>query len=201
VQAILLALDQLAKPMPQAEQQRFLERARNACLRLRRDLDQLLTVVKVERGTFDPRRDVVDLAPLLADIVDEFQGAAEARGLALRHVPTSLRIRTDGDLIEHLVRNLVSNAIEYTKRGSILVGCRRRSASIDIEVHDSGIGIMRDDLEKIFHEFHRVDPATGEGLGLGLSIAKQIADVLGHTLTVQSEPGEGTCFRIGVPRV
>ena len=201
MQAILLALDQLAKPMPQAEQQRFLERARNACLRLRRDLDQLLTVVKVERGTFDPRRDVVDLAPLLADIVDEFQGAAEARGLALRHVPTSLRIRTDGDLIEHLVRNLVSNAIEYTKRGSILVGCRRRSASIDIEVHDSGIGIMRDDLEKIFHEFHRVDPATGEGLGLGLSIAKQIADVLGHTLTVQSEPGEGTCFRIGVPRV
>ncbi len=201
VQAIVLTLDQLQKSASAQDRQRLIARSRKASLRLRRDLDQLLTVAQLERGAFEPRVEPIDLGPLLAGLVEEFQAAADAKKLSLRYVPTRLRVRTDAHLVEHIVRNLISNAIKYTNKGRILIGCRRDATSAHIEVHDTGIGIAPDDLAKIFTEFHRVDSTTGEGFGLGLSITKQMADLLGHPVTVQSDRGRGTCFRMTVPRL
>jgi signal transduction histidine kinase len=193
-------LDRLDKQLSEEERWRLVDRARNAALRLRHDLDQLLTVAQIERGAFDPRIETVDLEPLLSGLVEEFRAGADAKGLSLRYVPTRLRVRTDARLLEHIIRNLVSNAVKYTNRGRILVGCRRHSGSVDIKVHDTGIGIAQGDLDKMFKEFHRLDPARGEGRGLGLAIVKQMADLLGHPVTVRSRRGTGTCFRMTVPR-
>lgn len=200
VQVIVLTLDRLEKHIPDAEGRRLLDRSRNAALRLRRDLDQLLTAAQMARAAFEPHVETVALAPLLSGLVDEFRAAADAKGLSLRHVPTRLSVRTDAHLLEHILRNLISNAIKYTNHGRVLVGCRRRGTSIDLQVHDTGIGIAVGDLDKIFNEYHRVDPDRGEGHGLGLAIAKQMADLLGHEVMVQSQRGKGTCFSMAVPR-
>ncbi|MBV8537690.1 MAG: GAF domain-containing sensor histidine kinase, partial [Alphaproteobacteria bacterium] len=200
VQVIQLSLDQLAKRVSDPEARRLLSRSRTATSRLRRDLDQLLALRRMERSAFDPHIEKVRLGPLLTGLVEEFRSVADVKGLSLCCVPSRRQGLTDAHLLEHILRNLISNAIKYTKTGRILAGCRRRGDSIDIEVHDTGIGIATADVEQIFKEYHRLDPEHGQGLGLGLSIVKQMADLLGHQLTVRSREGHGTCFRVSVPR-
>src|SRR5260221_10789719 len=92
--------------------------------------------------------------------------------------------------------------MRYTKRGSVLVGCRRRGATLRIEVWDTGPGIPADNLDDIFKEFQRLeskDPDVEKGLGLGLAIVDRVAKMLGHPVAVRSWPGQGSCFSITVP--
>jgi len=121
---------------------------------------------------------------------------ADRAGLQLRVVGTQRRVRSDRRLLSHILQNLIGNALKYTERGRVLVGCRSRGNAIAIEVHDTGIGISPDQLDRIFEEFHRIDVGRADGFGLGLAIVKRMADVLGHRLTVQSIPGKGTRFAI-----
>jgi signal transduction histidine kinase len=200
VQVIQLTLDQLAKRVSDPEGRRLLSRSRSATTRLRRDLDRLLALRRMERSAFDPHIEKVRLGPLLAGLVEEFRSVADVKGLSLCCVPSRRQGLTDAHLLEHILRNLISNAIKYTKTGRILAGCRQRGDSVYIEVHDTGIGIAAADLEQIFKEYHRLDPQQGQGVGLGLSIVKQMAELLGHELTVRSREGHGTCFSIAVPR-
>jgi signal transduction histidine kinase len=80
------------------------------------------------------------------------------------------------------------------------VECHPADETLSIEVHDTGIGIPQDRLDDIFKEFQRLDPKDVVGMGLGLSIVMRTADLLGHHITVRSEPGEGSCFQVAVPR-
>ena len=110
---------------------------------------------------------------LLRRLRDEFTYHAEAQGLDLRVMPCSLNVVSDPHLLEQMMRNLVSNALKYTRRGKVLLGCRRHGTMLSIEVWDTGIGIPEDALEAIFEEYHQLDNAARErsrGLGLGLSI-------------------------------
>ena len=100
-----------------------------------------------------------------------------------------------------MLRNLIANAVKYTTKGKVLIGCRRRSGHVRLEVWDTGEGIDNDELQAIFDEYHQVDNAARErsrGLGLGLSIVKRLGDLLGHTVQVRSVPGKGSVFAIGV---
>jgi signal transduction histidine kinase len=101
-------------------------------------------------------------------------------------------------MLSTILHNLNGNAIKYTDRGGVLIGCRRRAAELWIEIYDSGIGIPEDRIETIFGELHQLDP-TREGLGLGLWIARSTAEVLGHELSVRSSVGRGSRFRVVVP--
>ena len=124
------------------------------------------------------------------------------QGLALKVMPCRLSIRSDPRLLEQMVRNLLSNALKYTQRGRVLVGCRRRPGKLRIEIWDTGLGIPASELEAIFEEYHQVDnPARqrSRGLGLGLSIVKSLGDLLGHQIRVRSLPGKGSVFSIEVP--
>jgi CheY-like chemotaxis protein len=96
----------------------------------------------------------------------------------------------------------VSNAIKYTPKGRVLIGCRRRGDRVRIEVVDTGVGIPRARQRDIFLEFHRLDRGAriARGLGLGLSIVERIARVLGHKIEVKSASGKGSEFSIDVPR-
>ena len=108
---------------------------------------------------------------------------AQAAGLALRVMPCALSIRSDPRLLEQMVRNLLSNALKYTQRGKVLVGCRRRKGKLRIEIWDTGIGIPTSELQAIFEEYRQLDNAArqrSQGLGLGLSIVKSLGELLGH---------------------
>ena len=97
-------------------------------------------------------------------------------------MPCSLAVQSDRRLLRRLLQNLVSNAIKYTPRGRVLVGCRRRRARLRIDVYDTGLGIPPSKKQAIFKEFHRLDQGAkvARGLGLGLSIVERIARVLDH---------------------
>jgi CheY-like chemotaxis protein len=99
-----------------------------------------------------------------------------------------------------MIRNLLSNAIRYTDRGSILVGCRRAGDKVRIEVWDSGIGIMGEEMPRIFEEhFQAPQHAQLGGFGLGLAIVQRLGKILGHQIAARSTPGKGSVFSIEVP--
>lgn len=162
-------------------------------------LNALLDIDQIEAG--DSRAETVSfrIDDLLQRMNDEFAFHAEARGLDLRVVPCSLWITSDPRLLEQMIRNLLSNAIKYTRRGKVLVGCRRHPDMLSIEIWDTGIGISDRELPLIFEEHYRVDDSDrGPSRGLGLSIVKRTAALLGHQLRVRSRPGRGSSFAIDV---
>jgi CheY-like chemotaxis protein len=117
-------------------------------------------------------------------------------------VPSNSWVRTDAILLERILLNLVSNAVRYTSRGGVVVGCRRRGDSVRIEVWDSGIGVAEGEHRSIFGEFYQVDaplPSQRAGLGLGLSIVDGLCRLLGHPIELASRPGKGSRFAVSVP--
>ncbi|NKC30542.1 response regulator [Falsiroseomonas selenitidurans] len=165
-------------------------------------LDALLDINQMEAGRIHAAVAPVPLGALLASLDREFAEVARAAGLGWRLVPSDAVVLTDARLLRQILRNLVSNALKYTRRGRILVGCRRAGAMLRIEVWDTGIGIPATQTQKVFEEFHQINnPARARslGLGLGLAIARRLADLLGHRIGVRSREQVGSVFHIDVP--
>ena len=165
-------------------------------------LNTLLDINQIEAGTVRPAITDFPASELLGHMQRQFQYHAQAEQLAFTVVPCSLRIHSDVRLLEQMIRNLLANAFKYTKHGRVLLGCRRRGARLSIEIWDTGIGIAESERQAIFDEYHQVDnPARerAQGLGLGLSIVRRLAVLLGHTVSVRSWPGRGSVFSIEVP--
>ena len=164
-------------------------------------LNTLLDINQLEAGTVHPQFVNFPINDLLDRLRDEFTYHAEAQKLPLRVVGCSLSVYSDPRLLEQMLRNLLSNALKYTKRGKVLLGCRRRGEMLSIEIWDTGIGIAEQDLQAIFGEYHQLGNAARErslGLGLGLSIVQRLASLLGHPVRVRSQPGKGSVFSIDV---
>lgn len=165
-------------------------------------LNALLDLNQIEAGIVTADRVDFPVGDLLERLKDEFAYFASAKGLDLRLVQCGCRIHSDPHLLEQMIRNLLSNALKYTRQGKILLGCRRRNGVVGIEVRDTGIGIPQDSLESIFEEYHQVDNAAREssrGLGLGLSIVQRLSNLLGHRVVARSEVGKGSVFIIEIP--
>jgi two-component system, sensor histidine kinase len=165
-------------------------------------LDALLDVSRLDAGVLAPQIRKFAAADLLDQIETEFSEAAREKQLMLRVLPSSATILTDPTLLGRILRNLVSNALRYTERGRVLVGCRRAGNRLAIEVLDTGIGIAADKLERIFEEFYQVGNPERDrtrGLGLGLAIVAGVAKLLDHPVEVRSVPGRGSVFRVLVP--
>jgi len=123
-------------------------------------------------------------------------------GNALRMRPSRAIVRSDPSMLERILRNLISNALRYTRNGRVLVGARYRGGKLRIEVHDTGPGIPEDQLDNIFLEFHQLgnpERDRHQGLGLGLAIVKRLTALLGHEIVVRSHLEHGSCFAITVP--
>jgi len=130
-----------------------------------------------------------------------FAQMAQEKGLALRIIPSSAWVRSDLTLLSRILLNLVANAVNYTARGRVIVGCRRRTDTLRIEVWDSGPGIPEDQRDKIFGEFYRASGQAGPGLGLGLAIVDRLSRLLDHPIELTSAEGKGSCFAVTAPAV
>jgi signal transduction histidine kinase/CheY-like chemotaxis protein len=164
----------------------------------------LLDITKLDARAVQPERRAFRAGDLLDSIAAQYASQARDRGLALRVHPSRAVVESDPVLLERILGNLVSNALRYTQRGRVLVGCRRRKSSLALEVWDTGPGIAEVYHEEIFEEFVRLGTREREedgGLGLGLSIVKRTASLLGHAIRVRSCLGKGSMFAVEVPRV
>jgi Na+/proline symporter/signal transduction histidine kinase len=165
-------------------------------------LGALLDISRLDSGAMRPELTSFRIDELMRQLELEFEPLARENGLALTFVRSSATIRSDRRLLRRLLQNLVSNAIKYTPAGRVLVGCRRRGGDVVVVVADTGLGIPKSKQRMVFKEFQRLEQGVkvARGLGLGLSIVERIARVLAHEISLQSEPGRGTVFSIGVPR-
>lgn len=171
-------------------------------------LNTILDYAHLESGEMIPNIVSTDLDIILHNLVDEFRPEAELKGLELRYHHTNLCVMSDPAMLSLILRNFLSNAIRYTTKGGILIGVRytpSKNAVNNIEkckcrvsVWDTGKGIKTDELYKVFDSFHQLETHTqsNKGLGLGLSIAKGMANLLDVPINVRSEFGRGTQFSI-----
>jgi signal transduction histidine kinase len=164
-------------------------------------LGALLDISRLDAGATRPEISGVAVADLMGMLEIEFGALARAKGLDLVFVPTGLAIRTDRRLMRRLLQNLISNALKYTLRGRVLVGCRRVPGAVRIEVWDTGLGIPPEHERAVFAEFRRLDQGArvARGLGLGLSIVERLGRVLEHPVGLRSRPGKGSVFFVTAP--
>lgn len=169
-------------------------------------LHSLLELSNLESGDVELIIGEISIADIFGQLQDEFDGQARAKGLQLSFDSEGEVAYADRKLLTRIIRILVSNAIRYTKEGGVQVYCRPESDGLRITVEDSGIGIEPDQLARIFEEFHQVDGepiarngGLGLGLGLGLLIVERSLNLLGANLEMESKPGLGSRFSIGVP--
>ena len=166
-------------------------------------LTALLDVSRLDAGVVVPSPRQFAVSDLFDELEAEYTGLARDKGIAFRISRTSLRTESDPVLLGRILRNLVNNAIRYTDQGGILLGCRRHVENFHINVYDTGIGIPNDQLQEVFKDYHQIGNLARDrrlGLGLGLAIAKGMAGLLGHRISVTSLPGRGSCFSIELPR-
>ena len=165
-------------------------------------LNALLDINQIDSGTINVNRANFPVGELLDRLKDEFSYHAQAHNLAFRVVSCGLSVDSDVRLLEQMLRNLLSNALKYTRRGKVLLGCRRHAGMLTIEVCDTGPGIPEGEFQAIFEEYHQLDNAARErsrGLGLGLSIVNGLGKLLGHRVRVRSQTGRGSIFAVDVP--
>jgi len=165
-------------------------------------LNKLLDINEIEAGTVQADKVVFPINELLDRMGAECAIQAEAQNLSFRTVACSLWVNTDPGLLEQMTRNLLLNALKYTKEGGVVLGCRRHKDVLSLEIWDTGIGIPEVEFQSIFDEYHQLgNPARerGLGLGLGLSIVQRLGILLGHRVSVRSRLHRGSVFAIEIP--
>jgi signal transduction histidine kinase len=175
---------------------------RSATDSLQNLLDAILDLSRLDGGNVVPRITAFGLGPVLESVQRDLALVAEHKGLRLRVRPTDLWTRSDADLVQRILLNLVGNALRYTRSGGVLVSCRRRGDRVLLEVWDTGAGIPENAREEIFEEYIQLENPErdrAKGLGLGLAICRRLAGLLGASLGVRSRPGHGSVFWITLP--
>ncbi len=170
---------------------------------LRRMLDDLLEVSRLDAAVVvaQPRR--VALQPLFERLRAEFEPLAAQQGLRFVCRARQGWARSDAALLERMLRNLLANALKFTRHGGVALVCRGGREHLRLQVIDTGSGIRAEHWEAIFEEFAQIDSddrTDARGLGLGLAIVQRLARLLGHTVSVRSNPGRGSTFTIGLAR-
>ncbi len=201
--ALNLFVAQLRSEPDSAERSRLAGRIEEAAASMNELFESLLDMSKLDAGALQPDVSDYPVQPLLTRIETNFAGAAREKGLRLRIMPSEAWFRSDFILLERVLLNLVSNAVRYTERGGVAVGCRRRGDHLRIDVWDTGPGIPEERQRIIFDEFVQLDGQTlnrSGGLGLGLSIVERLGRLLGHPIEVRSWPERGSRFSVIVPR-
>lgn len=198
--AVALLAEALAGQLDAEDEQALVERIGSST----QDLDEMLTSLldrsKLDAGAVRPDVRSIGLSALFEQLEHDFAGEASAKALRLRVVPTALAVHSDRVLLLRILRNLLSNAIRYTEQGAVLLAARRRGEDVVVEVRDSGPGIPAERHDDVFEAFRQLPGGSAAGLGLGLSIVRSQARLLGHEVRLRSAPGRGSTFTLRLPR-
>ena len=187
-----------------AERSRIVEQIDASVAAMNELFNDLLDMSKFDAGVLAPNISEFPIAQLLEKTESTFSATARKKGLSLRIVRNSAWVRSDFILLERILLNLVSNAVSYTARGKVVVGCRLRGRHLRIDVCDSGPGIPEDEHINIFREFYQLGGPQRErqgGMGLGLAIVDRLCRLLKHEIDFASALGKGSRFSVLVPSV
>lgn len=157
----------------------------------------LLDISRLDAHSVEVRKSSFPIHALIERICQDFVAEAAAKSVEMRWVRCNARVHADPILVERVLRNLVSNAVRYTPKGRVLVGCRRRGAGIEVQICDTGLGIAPEHRELIFKEYfqlHNPERNRQKGLGLGLAIVQRLVRLAESPLSLRSEVGRGSCF-------
>ncbi|MBT3437099.1 MAG: response regulator [Oceanospirillaceae bacterium] len=165
-------------------------------------ISDLIEVSKLDGGSLKPNQKHFKVAPLLDQLASEFNVLCQNKHLTFSLKCSRSTLFSDPAMLRRVLQNFLTNAIRYTAKGKVVLGCRRHAKGLEIQVWDTGFGIPQERLDDIFVEFKRLETgphAQQNGIGLGLAIAQRTANTLGHELRVNSSYGEGSMFSITVP--
>ncbi|RTM11019.1 MAG: hybrid sensor histidine kinase/response regulator [Bradyrhizobiaceae bacterium] len=194
--AARLTLSALAEMMETQEAGQLVDQVDRSLVTLEDLLRSLLEIAKLDAGALKPDVRPLALAPLFEQLRAEFAPIAARQGLSLRIRNAPLAVSSDVMMLRRVLQNLLANAIRYTRSGGVVMGCRRRNGRICVQVSDTGPGIAQAQQEAIFREFQRGEASATDqaGFGLGLSIVRRFATVLGHEVRLSSQLGKGSTF-------
>lgn len=199
-----ILLKGLAGPLNE-EQKKQLTMVQSSARHLLELINDVLDISKIEAGELRLSISEFNIKESVEKVVRMFVPLLEKKGLELKmDIGNDVdSVVTDKRRLEQVLMNLMSNAVKFTEKGSIIVSCRKEVGSYVISVKDTGIGIEEGELEKIFQPFSQIDTGLSrkyEGTGLGLSISKKLLDLMGGKIYVESKPGKGSTFTIVIPQ-
>ena len=185
-------------------QRKHLGRITSAAWHLVSIIDEILTFTRMEAGREAVRRELTDVCAIAAETTDLVFPDAAARGLRLdvRLPEEACRAETDPGKLRQILLNLLGNAVKFTDEGEVAVEVERDAEWLLVSVRDTGPGIPPDQLERIFEPFTQLDATSTRrqgGTGLGLTVSRKLARLLGGDVEVESRPGEGSRFTVRLP--
>jgi signal transduction histidine kinase len=197
------ALADVAEPLSPRQRERQEVVRRNA-LRLHKMVNSLLDFARIEAGRIQAAYEPTDLAEYTAELASTFRSAIEKAGMRLVVDAPRLAepVYVDRDMWEKIVLNLLSNAFKFTLEGEIRVSLRSTDRAVELDVRDTGCGVPIDELPHLFERFHRVEGNRGrtqEGTGIGLALVQELVRLHGGEISVASDPGRGSAFRVRIP--
>jgi signal transduction histidine kinase/CheY-like chemotaxis protein len=201
VHALGLFIGALRRVVMPLEGQRLIEQIEESTVAMDGLFSALLDISQLDAGTVEVHRQSFPMGTLLERICRDHEAEATAKGLSLVWALSTAVVDCDPLLLERILRNLVANAVRYTNHGRVLVGCRRKGATISIQVLDTGPGIPPDQRDRVFQEYYQLgnpERDRTKGLGLGLAIVRRLVDLLGCEMTLRSRVGHGSCFEVSV---
>jgi signal transduction histidine kinase len=186
------------------EQKKQMNMVRGSSRHLLSLVNDVLDISKIEAGQLQVVREPVDWKASIRKVIQATRPAAEKKGLDLVEEagPEIGTIRSDARRLEQILLNLLGNAVKFTEKGRVVVAWSTVPGSVVLRIEDTGIGIGKEELDRLFQPFQQVDTGLTrkyEGTGLGLSISRKLVELLGGRIWVESEPGKGSVFRFSLP--
>nr|MCK4929770.1 HAMP domain-containing histidine kinase [Nanoarchaeota archaeon] len=166
-------------------------------------IDNILEIARMESKRFELNKKKINLEKCIGNVTKELKILSDKKGIKLTTKIGRLpKIEADENRVKEILTNLISNAIKFTEKGSVIVEAKKQNNYVLVDVIDTGIGIPKDKMKNLFKKFYQVDSSLGRrygGTGLGLSITKQLAKAHGGEMNVKSVPGKGSIFSFTLP--
>jgi len=202
---ILGATDVLEGNSSEKDKEKFLQILHKESNVLLNIVNDVLDISQIEAGKFELHTSKFDLVSLVEDTISSFEEVAEGKGISLNvDIRSSVAPAYEGDShrVRQVLRNLLDNSIKYTSKGEVIIRVDQNLGNIQLIVNDTGQGMSQDEIQRVFQPFVQGEDSTKlprAGFGLGLSIVRQLVDMMEGKIQVNSVPGEGTEFTVTLP--
>jgi len=186
------------------EQRKQLTMVKNSASHLLSLINDVLDISKIEAGRVELSPEEFSLDDLVREVVENFSPTVSEKGLeVLTEVPEGITLFSDKRRVKQVLMNLVSNAVKFTDQGSVRIAARvPGDENLEVRVIDTGVGIKKEDMDKLFHPFQQIDVSLTKkhgGTGLGLHLTKRLATLMGGDISAKSEYGRGSEFSFTMP--